>query len=257
MTFIFCRHDGQHRRNHERTAHSLLIERTPVESSSSSIEESDDVFNYQCNFMDHGLLYMNCTDAIAEGDGDRIMRCWKFLLLHFYSDSQSIKYAVEALYLQLQQQALLSPRQAFRQRWNRSVNNNGGRGKNVPLDLDVEHDNNSIKEGIRKLRPNLTQAAVTRCARMLPVARGTVHSVARECSLMKRSGKHFVNTSHHDLVKLVNQLVETDALTETPGRRYKHFKGFPRSPLRDLRMGKMCQWINKHKYELQIGCKAR
>ena len=246
--FIFCTHDGQHRRNHERTAHSLIIERTPGESSTSPIEESDDIFNYQCNFMDHGLLFMNFTDAIAEGDGDRIMRCWKFLLLHFYSDSQSTKYAVEALYLQLQQQALLSPRQAFRQQWNRSVNNNGGSGKNVPLDLDVEHDNNSIKEGIRKLRP--------RCARMLPVARGMVHSVTRECSLMKRSGKHFVKTAHHDLVKLVNQLVETDSLSETPGRRYKHFKGFPRSPLRDLPMGKMCQWINKHKYELQIGCKA-
>ena len=74
---------------------------------------------------------------------------------------------------------------------------------------------------------------------------------------MKRSGKHFVKTSHHDLVKLVNQLVETDALSETPGRQYNHFKGFTRSHLRDLRMGKMCQWINKHKYELKIGRKAR
>ena len=91
--------------------------------------------------MEHGLLYMNFTDAIAEGDVNRMMQCWKFLLLHFYSDSQSTKYAVEALYRQLQQQALLSPRQAFHQPWNRSVKNNGGRGKNVPLDLDVEHDN--------------------------------------------------------------------------------------------------------------------
>lgn len=43
------------------------------ESSTSPNEESDDMFNYQCNLMDHGLLYMNFTDAIAEGDGGRIM----------------------------------------------------------------------------------------------------------------------------------------------------------------------------------------
>lgn len=138
------------------------------------------MFNYQCSLMDHGLLYLNFTDAVAEGDGDRIMRCWKFLLLHFYADRGSSKYALEALYLQLQQQAILSPRQAYRQLWNRGVNNHGGSGKNVPIDLEVEHDNNSIKEGIRKLGPNLTHAAVTRVARMLPVARATVLSVSKE-----------------------------------------------------------------------------
>lgn len=207
--------------------------------------------------MDHGLLYMNFTDAVAEGDGDRIIRCWKFLLLHFFSDSRSTKYAVEALYLQLQQQALLSPRQAYRQRWNRGVNNHNGSGKNVPLDLEVEHDNNAIKEGIRKLGPNLTYGSVSRCARMLPVARATVHNVAKECNLIKRSGKHFVKTTRNDLIKLVNLLVPEDALSETPGRCYKHFKNFPRSPLRNLWMGKLCQWINKHKHELQIGRRAR
>jgi len=95
----------------------------------------------------------------------------------------------------------------------------------------VEH---VIKEGTQKLRQNLTCTAVSRYARMLPVARGTVHNFARECNLMKRSGKHFVKTTRTDLMKLVNQLVQEDAFTETPGRCYKHFKEFPRSPLRNL-----------------------
>jgi len=166
--------------------------------------------------MDHGLLYMNCTDAIAEGDGDCIMRCWKFLLLHFYTDRGSSKYALEALYLQLQQQAILCPRQAYRQRWNRSVSNHGGSGRNVPIDLEVEHDNNSTKEGIRKLGPNLTHAAVTRVARMLHVARATVLNVSKECNMMKRSGKHFVKTTRNDLMKIVNLLVQADVFQETP-----------------------------------------
>ena len=35
---------------------------------------------------------------------------------------------------------------------------------------------------------------------MLPVARGVVHNVSQECSLMKRSGKHFVATTRKDFV---------------------------------------------------------
>lgn len=71
------------------------------------VKDEDDVFNYQCNLLDHGLLYMNFMDAIAEGDGSRIIRCWKFLLLHFYAEGKT-KYAIlEALYLLLQQYSLL------------------------------------------------------------------------------------------------------------------------------------------------------
>ena len=263
LTLItFYRHDGQHRRRHEQSIHNLFIDDSPTNQSGQSSElpsdlVHDDMFNYQCNLLDHGLLYLNFNDAVAEGDGDRIIRCWKFLLLHFYHDSGSTKYALEALYLQLQQQALLSQRQAYRQHWNRSVNNRGGSGKNVPIDLEIEHDNNSIKEGIRKLGPNLTRAAVTRTARMLPVARGVVHNVSQECSLMKRSGKHFVATTRKDLLKLVSLLMQADALRETPGRHYKHFKQFVRSAMHGLQMGKLCKWINKHKYELQIGRRAR
>ena len=46
--------------------------------------------------MDHGPLYMNITDAVAEGDGDRIIWRWKFLLLHFFSDQGSTKYTIKA-----------------------------------------------------------------------------------------------------------------------------------------------------------------
>lgn len=253
------RYNGKHRRNHEKNVPCLIIVdlTNTNETWTCTSVDSDDMFNYQCILMDHGLLYMNFSDAIAEGDGDRIMRCWKYLLLHFYSDKDSTKYSLEALYLQLQQQALLSPRQAYRQRWNRGVNNRGVRRKNVSLDLDVEHDNRAVKEAIRKLGPNVTNTSVTRCALMLPIARQTVDAIARECNLVKKSGIHFVNTSNKDMVKMVDELIKADALTETPTRNYKHYKQFARSPLMTIRMSKFCHWIYKHKHELQIQRKAR
>ena len=48
---------------------------------------NDDMFNYQCSLLDHGLLYLNFRDAVAEGDGTRIIRCWKFLLIQFWQES--------------------------------------------------------------------------------------------------------------------------------------------------------------------------
>ena len=158
------------------------------------------------------------------------------------------------LYLQLRQQALLSPRLAYCQRWNRGVNNCGVCGKNVSLGLDVEHDNRAFKEAIWKLGPNVTNTSVTHCALMLPIAWQS-DAIARECNLMKRSGIHFVNTSNKDMVKMVDELIKADALTETPTRNYKHYKQFARSPLMTIRMSKFCHWIYKHK--LQIQRKAR
>jgi hypothetical protein len=107
--------------------------------------------------------------------------CWKFLLLHFFVDgSKSTKYALEALYLQFQQQALLSPRQAYCQKWNRSVNNHGKTGKNVSLDLDLEHDNNYLKEAMRKMGPGITEQSVTRICRSLKMAREVIENISSE-----------------------------------------------------------------------------
>ncbi len=84
------RYDGKSRQNHELNIHSYIYEEQHPSSASFPVteeeerEDEDDMYSYQCNLMDHGMLNVNFTDAIAEADGDRIMRSWKFLLLHFF-----------------------------------------------------------------------------------------------------------------------------------------------------------------------------
>ena len=193
--YIFSspRYNGKHKADHELTVHGLEpVRYENINHQLSSFDavlqkNSDDAYNYQCNLLDQGLLYMNFVDAIAEGDGNRIIRCWKYLLLHFYAEGKT-KYAIEAQYLLLQQHCLLSPRQAFRQRWNRSVNNKGGAGKNVPLDLDLEHDNNYLKESVKKMGHNITTTAVSRACKVLKLSRHLCDNLRKECSVMKKSG---------------------------------------------------------------------
>ena len=47
------------------------------------MSNGDAVYNYACEVMTLGLLWNCYHDAIREGDGDRIMLIWKFLLLVF------------------------------------------------------------------------------------------------------------------------------------------------------------------------------
>ena len=55
----------------------------------------------------------NFSDASKEGDGDGLVRCWKFLMLHFKANGHT-KYAVEAFNLQAQIYATLSPQMSHR-----------------------------------------------------------------------------------------------------------------------------------------------
>ena len=56
------------------------------------------------------------------------------------------RYGLEAFYFVADQLSLLSPHETHRPLWNRGFNLRGDAGNNVPLDLIVEHNNNTIKD---------------------------------------------------------------------------------------------------------------
>ena len=73
-------------------------------------------------------MIFNFEDAVKEGDGERTIRCWKFMTLIFTAFHHP-KYALAGLELQLNRKALLIPYQAHSLTWNRTVNTKGGKGK--------------------------------------------------------------------------------------------------------------------------------
>lgn len=72
------------------------------------------------------------------------------MLLCKSDDPHSTKYALESLYQLLLVNGALIEREAEVFTWNRSVNNHGGTGMNIPLDLEVEPSNNHIKDRGKK-----------------------------------------------------------------------------------------------------------
>lgn len=98
----------------------------PTEKQKDSVTSKgcDGVLEYAQDTFTLGLLLMEFIDAIGEGDGCRIMRCWKFFLPVFKSVKRT-NYSVEAFTLLAQYNYLFSPRMAAQLAWSRTVNIHG------------------------------------------------------------------------------------------------------------------------------------
>ena len=203
--------DGKRRRDHEAT-HGLFID-GKENCCKSTTKEKDDTYNYQSSFLEIGLLVKNFYDAISEGDGQRVVRCWKFMLAYLKEDgASSRKYALEALYLMCQVNSLLSPRAAHRLIWNRFFKTSSGLAGNIPLDLAMEHFNRIIKIVIRNLGPHgLNKLATDRYCKSLPTSRQLLENFDRMCGIYRRSGAHVSRSAIADLRKVVKELVEQRA----------------------------------------------
>ena len=103
------------------------------------VNTMDGVYNYSRVLCHYVALTLEFTDARAEGDGERILRCWRIFLLHFHVNGRT-KYALEALTLRFQL-ATLNPSLVHQLTWGRFINTHGGIGRNIPRDLFNKHVN--------------------------------------------------------------------------------------------------------------------
>lgn len=92
-----------------------------------------------------GLVFLELRDAILEGDGPRIIRCWKFMLLLWHLKGHT-KYVSEAVHLICAIEATVSSRIFEELTWCRTVNTCGKPGKDIPADLFLEHLNRKLKD---------------------------------------------------------------------------------------------------------------
>ena len=81
---------------------------SPVINSKFSEDDRDGMLAYQEALFEYGMLVVNFWDAVAEGDGERILRCWKFFLMYLkHQGGSATKYSLEVLYRMFQVYALL------------------------------------------------------------------------------------------------------------------------------------------------------
>lgn len=117
---------------------------------------TDGILNYASAVLDDGLLLFEFKDAIREGDGDRVLRCWKILLLYFHAAGHK-NYFKEAVCLQALVKAAATTRVAMQIKQSRFINSSGKKGGNIPIDLHCEHYIQQLKDMVLPL------GAITRC----------------------------------------------------------------------------------------------
>lgn len=183
---------------------------------------SDRVRLYATELLTLGLLWHSFHDAIREGDGDRVILHWKFMMVAFRVTKHH-NYAKEACTLLMQTQYLASPRMRAQIVWGRFINTLGKKGCNISCDLHLEHLNRKLKSIIANLGANKTVAAIKRASKTIGTVHHICHSLEAEydkcdnaCHPVPRFGK--------DLTTVIDVLTEANVFVLVPKRKHPSFR---------------------------------
>ena len=182
----------------------------------------DGVNEYSIQLLRLGCFYKEYSDAIREGDGGRLLCCWKYMMPMFVAAGNK-NYAGEAANLLLQHFYTLSPRLSAQLLWSRCVNVYGGPGKNIPGDLHMEHLNKTVKEAVYYLGANKTEKAIVKIGKAI----GTIVPILDQFDSQNRihstSSRHVRPDAKNDILTIAGELVKARSFAFEKGRKYKQF----------------------------------
>ena len=209
-------------------------------SITSKASHNDRVEQYALQILSLGCFYLEFSDAIKEGDGNRILRCWRYLLPTFRGSGRK-NYSIEALTLLCQHRYFLSPQLSSQLLWSRTINVHGLPGRNIPGDLEIEHLNRVAKQCIAHLGANKTPKAVTRVGRAIGTIAPVLDHFDVTNNIKARSGAH-TPPSQEDRNIITNYLLK-HVFTSARNRAHPSFSK-PRNVLKHEDKDKLISWMN-------------
>lgn len=229
----------------------LLATRSVVEKfvdltwvEKESVDTDDHVQAYACEVLTLGLIYMEFKDAIREGDGERIIRCWRYLLVIFKVTGRT-HYSVDAFKLLAQNSFSLSPRGAMQLKWNRTVNVHGRIGKNVSCDLHMEHLNKEAKQCIAGLGSNITDGAVTRVGKSIGLTVPILKRFDKVNEIKEVSSRHSKRSCKKDMEILLKELMhKSKVFQKFPGRAHFNFPTIASDTPFSISTPELSQWMS-------------
>lgn len=231
-------------------ADATTDERNVAENNETNAD-NDDVYNYATARLNLGLLIKCADDAVREGDGDRIILCWRFFLL-YYKAFKHHKYALAAFNLLANVTALLTEEKAHSLTWNRTINNKGGKGKNESNDVRLEQWNCLAKELLSNLGVNLNEQCAQREANAIAFMNEILVSIDDDLQVRRPTGKHIMKKKEKDMKMLVEEFTKYNIFHFTPGRKYDTFTGFDRNILSRMKITALLEWLNDQRKKLEL-----
>ena len=213
-------------------------------SHSHVLNNEDKVHTYACHLLSIGCFYLAYKDAIKEGDGGRLLECWRYLLPIFHNSGRR-NYSNEALNFLCQCYHDLPPQQAEQMLYSRFVNTKGVKGRNIPLDLHQEHLNRLCKDCVKGLRSNKTKDAIVRCGKALGTLNTVLNNFDENNNVPTVSDAHHSPSFKQDLNLIVEELQQTKVFDVIPNRTHKSFKN-PRDVLHAKSTEEVIDWVSEH-----------
>ena len=201
-------------------ARAIVLNYVRIENQSQC---EDGVYGYAVEFLTLALLWHGFHDAIREGDGERILRYWKFLFVIFTSSNKR-NYAKETVMFLLQYYYLLSDRQKEQLLWNRCINTRGYQGANIPCDLHMEHLNRRLKIMMRNLGANIRPKSIEKAGRTIGIVQHVCHVFEEQTCSYKPSFHHPYPDFGKDFAQVLEVLEEVSVFTPQGNRQHPSYR---------------------------------
>ena len=199
-----------------------------------------------------GLIFLQFKDTVRNGDGDRMLLCWKFLFL-FFRTSGHTNYALEALTLLSNYYYLLPPRYAEQMKWNRFINTQGKRGTNIIFaDLYIKHLNRISKDAVNHLGANKTLKAVKRIGKIIGIVSSTLDHYDKVTGIDHGSDRHTRRSDKDDLNLVLKELLKSRVFTYSKNRKHKAFPQIRCNMFNSNNRKKLNSWINTNFTKLRL-----
>lgn len=187
------------------------------------MDAPDGVYNYATNFMKFWLLRKTNVMSTRSGDGNRIVRHWRYAML-LYHTARKTKYRLEAFLLLAGTMALYTPRHKHQIIWNRFVNLSGGHGRNLDGDYVMELLNKYAKSRIKLIGSDHTPEIVKRIGKTMMFCHDVNQNLEMQVGAKPISRHHQSQDTKKDLLMLVCELQKAEVFKVIPGRSHHTFR---------------------------------
>lgn len=140
----------------------------------------------------------------------------------------------------------LEPERAHELTWERLVNTKGRTGRNISLDLHMEHLNKFLKELLKNLRSNLNEVNADRIAKATNNIKRLIEKTEESLDIKVTStGNNKLNTKA-SVHKLAAEIHKNNPFAENPKEmKYDSFPNFNGHLLNRLNTTNVIRWASK------------
>ncbi|OWF48543.1 Chromatin modification-related protein png2 [Mizuhopecten yessoensis] len=192
-----------------------------------TFDQEDRIEGYCKAMVWRGLNLLCRRDAVREGDGETMIRYWRFDLPYFM-EKKHPKYVILAHRLLCATHGWLPEKVREELIWNRTVNYSGGVGRNLPMDLMNELLNRLFKDQLESAKGRYTDETIQRCDQIIGPLGESLDEIFDERVIENELYRHRRRAKNRDsnVQKLVNSLLSEDLFKTISGRKFKAYAGF-------------------------------